>query len=677
MNHLRFSKPTLLKAIVYSTILYAALTLVVFFGYRMHTLFQENRAQEALQQGIAMEKEQLITQGDAFAKNVELKKGIRNQDSYEVLTILNSLNTTNIGGVAVADKNGTIFSRTRTSLGRGDNAFVVGPLGRELVQRGEPVFAIERSGLDPSQLIISSARYIFDGTENLGAMFTTDFMDDAYAVRFKEKYLPSGVEVLFYVHKNGIYGQSITDPEVREIVKKYFYPDSDWIAQGKGKTNTVVRFPNGKSYAVINTVFPGLTYSPGGALLFVPVYDFLPIARLLLVLLPLALGIWILICHRCMRRKTDVKYHHHHSLLVLIVLGTGLFLLSRLLIPIAEPLLETETILYNSVLKLDPQTRVFDQSYVQSVAIKIDTGPEAINTIGVVLAYDPAFLKIKDISETLSVCEQVIESSIDTEKGEIRFSCIIANPGFSGPGTVATLSFTALKPGDFSLRFLPETQVLANDGLGTDVLRIAMDGGYTATSLSDAGSVSAFSPTHPNQGQWYSNPTADFTWGGSTDAQYAYAFDSAATTTPSGEQVVSGQKISVTAPSDGIFYFHLAPLEGDLPARHYKVQIDTTPPANILIRSSSVTVKSGEVARLELEATDTGSGLQKNFYLAINSSLFLPSEPSVYVPFTTPGRNTLKVRAYDNAGNVSEQQMDIQVTGSLFQNLLSPFFSGR
>lgn len=622
---------------------------------------------------MAAEKAFVIAQGTMYEGSAQLKDAVKQKDAYSVLVLLNQLNAGKELALAVADREGIVFSRTIAALGRGDNSFVIGPLGRELVRTGAPVFAIEQSGTDPSQLIISSARYLTDGGTMIGALYATAFMNDAYAERFANKYLPRGVEVVFYSHGYGVYGDSITDPELKKLINGYFYPYSSYVADGE--TGTVLHLPDGRYYAVLNTVFPGIEHSPGGAILLVPVFNLYLAGQIFVATIALLFCVFLIFHHHRSHKKNGLRYNFPLAFVAVIVLGSFILLVDTLPYPSSERLRPIGHVLYNSVLKITPPIQVFDYTYPQSVAVTLDTGPESINTVGVVLGYDPKAIEINWVSDNGSLCTDLLEKTVDPLKGEIRYACSLPNPGFSGAGTVFTINFKARAPGQFSFSFLPDTQVLANDGLATDVLRLATNGSYTATRHTASPALSLYSPSHPNSEQWYRTPVIDFSWGGSATSTYAYALDTSTSTSRSTAKTVTGQKLTVTAPGEGVYYFHLAELKnGKLsPEVAYKVKIDTTPPSELNIQSSDATLEVGGIARLLLSATDSGSGLQKNYYLAVNDGLFLPTHKDVYVPLTDPGTTTFTVRVYDTAGNYSEKQTHVEVQGSFFQRLVAPF----
>ena len=99
----------------------------------------------------------------------------------------------------------------------------------------------------------------------------------------------------------------------------------------------------------------------------------------------------------------------------------------------------------------------------------------------VTIKYNPEIVEIVDIIKENSICrtDMFIEKNINNESGELNIACIM--PNFSTgikKGLVAKLVLQPKKEGSFMLDFTEDSQVLANDGLGTDVLRTAIGGFY-------------------------------------------------------------------------------------------------------------------------------------------------------------------------------------------------------
>jgi hypothetical protein len=135
----------------------------------------------------------------------------------------------------------------------------------------------------------------------------------------------------------------------------------------------------------------------------------------------------------------------------------------------------------------------------------------------------------------------------------------------------------------------------------------------------------------------------------------------------------TGISAVVTAPFDGVFYFHVVPLFGSTygTVRHYKVMVDTTPPTDVSIRVSEESVSVGDVVRLEFSGRDSMSGLQDMMYVNINNNTFLPVGRQTYVPLVDIGQIPIRLQVYDKAGNFTEREKIINAKGTFFQRILN------
>lgn len=104
----------------------------------------------------------------------------------------------------------------------------------------------------------------------------------------------------------------------------------------------------------------------------------------------------------------------------------------------------------------------------RNIKIYLNTSDQAINAVGIVINYDPEKVLVSDLNFDKSFCELFIEQVIDNQNGQIRIFCGLPTPGFSGKSSVASFSFKNLTD-KASFSFDDETQVLANDGFGTNI----------------------------------------------------------------------------------------------------------------------------------------------------------------------------------------------------------------
>ncbi len=120
------------------------------------------------------------------------------------------------------------------------------------------------------------------------------------------------------------------------------------------------------------------------------------------------------------------------------------------------------------------------------IIVKISSPEIAVNAVRTIVIFDPTAVKILGIKTINSFCDQnlFIEKIIDNGQGRVIVSCGLPTPGFVGQGRVVELVYERLQPKSFELNLM-ESQVLANDGLGTDVLLGASGARYIYRELDE------------------------------------------------------------------------------------------------------------------------------------------------------------------------------------------------
>src|ERR1035437_7748636 len=119
------------------------------------------------------------------------------------------------------------------------------------------------------------------------------------------------------------------------------------------------------------------------------------------------------------------------------------------------------------------QSYAVGQTFPVQVIVSTANG-EAINAVSANITFDPSQLKLVSISQTSSIISMwASPPSFSNQTGSADLEGIVPNPGFTGQnGNVATLNFKVLSTGSTKLSFA-QASVLANDGLGTNVLTSA------------------------------------------------------------------------------------------------------------------------------------------------------------------------------------------------------------
>lgn len=276
--------------------------LYVFF-YILDTLYLfsiSKKNSDAFQYGISNDLRYLKERGDEVAQSQLVIESLLKRDSSSLITYLRAEREhRGIGLMGVADSNGIIIGRTKTSSKRGDNVFLTNPVGI-IVAQGRSAQSVEAPiGFDPRQILVTTGRPIFLNGKMIGALFANYLTDDIYARRFKYSYLPKGTEIVFYNKKGGIYGVSFTDEEVSKYIRGYFEVGSPWLQDGL--SDQIMTLDN-KTYLIKNIIFPGLKSSPGGVLLFISRRDMDGIARAITILITsLMFGCFVLRYYRYMK----------------------------------------------------------------------------------------------------------------------------------------------------------------------------------------------------------------------------------------------------------------------------------------------------------------------------------------------------------------------------------------
>ncbi|MFA7308774.1 MAG: hypothetical protein WC045_01750 [Patescibacteria group bacterium] len=635
---------------------------LMFFTTRTYV----NHVAGEISNGIQQDLTYSLEQAKEIVDSKTLHSYIASGDHDKTLAILNEEKINRkLSTMVAVDKNGIALARTPILSSYGDYIFQTQPWGREAA-KGNPIAQLGRGRTYP--LVIIGAYPITEQEMVKGAIFAGYRMDDDYATRFRRAYLEDKNDLVFYSTTDGVVGHTLTSPERKQMALNMFSPGSDWIQ--KQLSDQYAQIDTG-SYFIRNIPFTDpddTTRNVGGVLLLIPL-NFMYEA--VIPSLGLALIVFFSILHfvrKSKRFKKSTPYIAFGVALAVLILASlaNQYLVRQKTIKVQNSLYS----IYNSTLKLVPDSNIYDLTSSQKIAIQINTGGEAINAIQANLAYDPEKVTIEDILTTNSICPagNFLEKTIDNTKGEVRISCYIVNPGFNkDKGTIAEILVQPKQIGEFPLTFTSQTQVLANDGLGTNVLRETTNGNYSVTHLSqnnkEAQGLPVFSPTHPNGARWYNQKDIKLYWPAVHGTSYAYSIDQSPTSTPDINSATELGSISLHEEKDGQYYFHIAQIAGKMvgPATHYGIRIDSTKPEPPTIKMSSSSIRKGDVVRVELMSKDLGSGLQSNYYIRINDGTLLPTLPQLSIPFVEKGSHTLKVRVFDNAGNFSETTKEISV----------------
>ncbi len=325
-------------------------------------------------------------------------------------------------------------------------------------------------------------------------------------------------------------------------------------------------------------------------------------------------------------------------------------------------------------LYLSPNNGTFDVGSTFNVSIFVNTGDQKVNAVKVELKFDPKKLQIaKPTTGKSFISIWIAPPSYSNKEGILTFQGGIPTPGINtSSGLVSTVTFRAIAPGDTKLYFLNASQVLLDDGYGTNVLNSLGDGNYTISILPPEG-PEIFSPTHPDLNKWYKNNNPTFSWNkeeGVTD--FSYSLDNDSRGVP--DNISEGDKISVSFSDlkDGIWYFHAKAKKGNIwgGTSHYVILVDSTPPASFVIKvdpsektdvakpmvSFFTTDSLSETEHYEVKVVDITIGREDK-----KDSFFIETSSPYQLSSLEIGKYMVVVRAYDRAGNWRDESVKIEI----------------
>lgn len=328
-------------------------------------------------------------------------------------------------------------------------------------------------------------------------------------------------------------------------------------------------------------------------------------------------------------------------------------------------------------LYLSPASGTFFVGSTFDVSIFINTGGNNVNAVKVDLKFDPKKLQIASPTAGRSfIAVWISQPTFSNIEGTATFQGGVPSPGINtSSGLVSTITFRAIYPGEAVVSILDSSQVLLDDGKGTDILSSVGRGVYTIIMPPPEG-PKVFSPTHPDQNKWYNNNSPTLSWEkeeGVTD--FSYSIDESFSGVPDNISEGDHTSVSFTDLKDGIWYFHIKAKKGNVwgGITHYILLVDTTPPAAFTLafeptlRSPVMTSREPTVSFI---TTDGLSGLS-HYELKVIDLTEAPQkkETQFFIEVTSPyklplldtGEYEVMVRAFDQALNWQDSSKKIEV----------------
>jgi hypothetical protein len=348
---------------------------------------------------------------------------------------------------------------------------------------------------------------------------------------------------------------------------------------------------------------------------------------------------------------------------------------------------------------LSPASGSYSTGQTFTVSVVADPKGDNINAVESELTFDKNVLSVVNVSKAGSAFSLwTTEPTFSNTAGTISFGGGSPTP-FSNRSTLMSVTFRTLSEGSGKVSF-GATSALAADGRGTDVLGSATGGTYavsaattpttpepeteTDTPAEDSNAAIAFGdpPRAPEVGSqafldpelWYNKVDGVFTWEIPFDVS-AIAVELATSSEndpsevfdpPIDEFVVNSENLV-----DGVQYLSVQ-FENQVGwggITNRKIQIDTTPPEPFDINVQAGTSASS-FPLLVFEANDVTSGIDHYMLAIADKEPFevTPDEAKLGYLITEleDGTYTVKITAYDMAGNQTVSSVPVLITAGWF-----------
>ncbi len=354
-----------------------------------------------------------------------------------------------------------------------------------------------------------------------------------------------------------------------------------------------------------------------------------------------------------------------------------------------------------------PATGTYAKGQTFTATVRVNPQGKNVNAVEATLTFDTSKLSVVSVSKTGSAFSLwTTEPTFSNTQGTIQFGGGSPTP-FSAPSVLAVVTFRATNEGDAKVDF-KTASILAADGLGTDVYSGSVKATYTVSA--DTAPTPKPKPDTPtdqpaqdlNTGDqpkdkptdatiafgdpprapevhskifvdpevWYATTTGTFTWDLPFDVNGLFLeiattsnnIPTKKVTPPVGEVQLTPNMLH-----DGVQYLSMqfSNQVGLGAILNHKIKVDITPPSpfTINVRAGNST---SSFPTLHFEANDPTSGIDHyELTLASREAVTVtPDEARLGYLITNleDGTYTVKVKAFDKAGNVTESSTPILIT---------------
>ena len=335
-------------------------------------------------------------------------------------------------------------------------------------------------------------------------------------------------------------------------------------------------------------------------------------------------------------------------------------------------------------LYLSPSSSFYKIGQNFTVNVFVSSADQVMNAAEGIISFPIDKLSVVSISKSGSIVSLwTQEPSFSNSAGTVNFEGIVLNPGFTGSaGKMISINFKTKAAGDAVVSF-SSGSILANDGKGTNILsgfgnaRFNIDSGFSdptppvsTTPASNAKTPPApmiHSSTHSDPNKWYNVNNPKFSWAVTQDITgVSFLIDNKPSSSPGpiSDGLISEKQFENIG--EGIRYFHLRlrNASGWGAISHFRFSIDTEVPIDFTMDFSSEEEILEHGLKIKFSISDDLSGISRFETKIDNKEIlsFPDKELRVYdLPVLDPGKHTVAVKVFDNAGNFVADFKEIKI----------------
>lgn len=329
--------------------------------------------------------------------------------------------------------------------------------------------------------------------------------------------------------------------------------------------------------------------------------------------------------------------------------------------------------LHAATMSVSPNTGVYTAGATFTVRVSVNTTGKSVNAAEGTVKFNPSELSVVSVDRSSSIFNLwVTEPTFSNTAGTVTFSGGLPSGYTGSSGTVFSITFRAKAAGSPKVS-LTGGSVLANDGMGTNVLTAMNGGSYTIQAESTTPEAEVVveyvapantpampiikSETHQSDG-WSNNKNAVLKWSVPADVEAVRTLlDSSASSIPTKVYDNPISEIELTDLDEGISYFHIQfkNADGWGKVAHYRLAVDTEKPEVFNIAPQEGTDLTSPELVLKLDVKDAASGVEK-YMVRIDTNepyeyLDKDAAGTIKLAQLEPGYHTVVIEAFDRAGN--------------------------